>query len=263
MVFTLVRALTYATIFVGFLGVFLPARILAWAGLTAPDALEAPQVGGIILVAAGAAFALWCILAFVLHRSGYADAPGSPSSSGDSGLAQIRAQPDVRRRRPCTDRRRAPTSDRSSWSCTVPCWRSLPTSSSSFMKSVCFRRILSERGTTRIAGTSGVGCLAYDESDRMNVTRYETADAFLRGSPAAAHAGRSGEQPPAWRGAGHRAKSNGSEESVSRHGRGSCRRRGVRCVHRAVQARHHAREPRTDRGARARCLRSRASDSTA
>ena len=36
MVFTLVRALTYATIFVGFLGVFLPARILAWAGLTAP-----------------------------------------------------------------------------------------------------------------------------------------------------------------------------------------------------------------------------------
>jgi protein-S-isoprenylcysteine O-methyltransferase Ste14 len=70
MVFTLVRALTYATIFVGFLGVFLPARILAWAGLTAPDALEAPQVGGIILVAAGAAFGLWCILAFVFIGKG-------------------------------------------------------------------------------------------------------------------------------------------------------------------------------------------------
>ena len=84
MVFTLVRALTYATIFVGFLGVFLPARILAWAGLTAPDALEAPQVGGIILVAAGAAFGLWCILAFVPHRAGHADASRSPQASRHS-----------------------------------------------------------------------------------------------------------------------------------------------------------------------------------
>ena len=55
-------------------------------------------------------------------------------------------------------------------------------------------RVLAETfglDTTRIAGRSDAGCLAYDESDRMNVTRYETADAFLRGRPAAADAGRS------------------------------------------------------------------------
>jgi protein-S-isoprenylcysteine O-methyltransferase Ste14 len=70
MVFTLVRALAYATIFVGFLGVFLPARILEAAGLTAPNALHAPQIAGIVLGAAGAAFGLWCIFAFVFIGKG-------------------------------------------------------------------------------------------------------------------------------------------------------------------------------------------------
>jgi len=46
MVFTLARALAYATIFVGFLGVFLPVKILQSAGFTAPDALHAPQIVG-------------------------------------------------------------------------------------------------------------------------------------------------------------------------------------------------------------------------
>ena len=70
MVFTLVRALAYATIFVGFLGVFLPVKILQSAGVTVPDALHAPQIAGMILGAAGAAFALWCILAFVFIGKG-------------------------------------------------------------------------------------------------------------------------------------------------------------------------------------------------
>jgi protein-S-isoprenylcysteine O-methyltransferase Ste14 len=70
MVFTLVRALTYFTIFIGFLGVFLPAQILESAGVRAPDALHAPQIAGMILGAAGAALALWCLLAFVVIGRG-------------------------------------------------------------------------------------------------------------------------------------------------------------------------------------------------
>ena len=70
MVFTLVRALTYATIFVGFLGVFLPAQILESAGVNAPAVIHAPQIAGIILGAAGAAFGLSCILAFVFIGKG-------------------------------------------------------------------------------------------------------------------------------------------------------------------------------------------------
>ena len=33
---------------------------------------------------------------------------------------------------------------------------------------------------TRIGATLGAGCLAYDECDLMQVTRYESAEAFLQ-----------------------------------------------------------------------------------
>ena len=59
MLFTLARGLAYATIFVGFLGVFLPARILQSAGLAAPADVRTPQIAGMIFGAAGAALALW------------------------------------------------------------------------------------------------------------------------------------------------------------------------------------------------------------
>jgi hypothetical protein len=42
--FTLVRALAYATIFVGFLGVFLPVQILRLAGFTAPEHFTLPKL---------------------------------------------------------------------------------------------------------------------------------------------------------------------------------------------------------------------------
>jgi protein-S-isoprenylcysteine O-methyltransferase Ste14 len=70
MLFTLVRALAYATMFVGFLGVFLPARILQLAGFTVPATVQAPQIAGMAIGAAGAAFGLWCILAFVFIGKG-------------------------------------------------------------------------------------------------------------------------------------------------------------------------------------------------
>ncbi|HKA86920.1 MAG TPA: isoprenylcysteine carboxylmethyltransferase family protein [Haliangiales bacterium] len=62
--FALARAAAYATLFVAFFLVFLPARVLEWSGLRAPPAAGAAQVAGIAIVVAGGALCLWCILAF-------------------------------------------------------------------------------------------------------------------------------------------------------------------------------------------------------
>jgi protein-S-isoprenylcysteine O-methyltransferase Ste14 len=64
------RAVTYATLFIGFVLVFLPARVLARAGVTPPAALGLPQIAGMVVGAAGAALALWCVLAFAFVGKG-------------------------------------------------------------------------------------------------------------------------------------------------------------------------------------------------
>jgi protein-S-isoprenylcysteine O-methyltransferase Ste14 len=61
---TLARAITYAALFIGFVLVFVPARLLSWSGVSRPAAIGAWQVAGMLLAAAGAALALWCVLAF-------------------------------------------------------------------------------------------------------------------------------------------------------------------------------------------------------
>jgi protein-S-isoprenylcysteine O-methyltransferase Ste14 len=68
--FVLARALTYATLFVGFLLVFLPARILDGFGLRAPTDIGLLQYAGVLLTAAGSALALSCVLAFVVIGKG-------------------------------------------------------------------------------------------------------------------------------------------------------------------------------------------------
>ena len=60
----LVRAVTYAALFVGFVLVFLPARVLTASGVAPPAAIEMPQAAGMLMVAIGAVLALWCVLAF-------------------------------------------------------------------------------------------------------------------------------------------------------------------------------------------------------
>jgi protein-S-isoprenylcysteine O-methyltransferase Ste14 len=68
--FVLVRAVTYATLFIGFLLVFLPSRILARSGLGAPAAPGLAQAGGMVVAALGAALALWCVFTFVFVGKG-------------------------------------------------------------------------------------------------------------------------------------------------------------------------------------------------
>jgi protein-S-isoprenylcysteine O-methyltransferase Ste14 len=66
----LVRAITFATLFIGFVLVFLPARVLAASGVTRPDSLGAAQVAGLIAAAVGTVVGLWCIFAFVFVGRG-------------------------------------------------------------------------------------------------------------------------------------------------------------------------------------------------
>jgi protein-S-isoprenylcysteine O-methyltransferase Ste14 len=69
-VFVLARALTYATLFVSVLLVFLPGWILTASGIVQPAEIGAPQIAGMLVGVAGAALALACILTFVFVGKG-------------------------------------------------------------------------------------------------------------------------------------------------------------------------------------------------
>ena len=66
----LVRAITYATLFVGFVLVFLPAQALSIAGVTRPARFGAFQLAGMVAGSAGAAVAIWCVLTFAVLGRG-------------------------------------------------------------------------------------------------------------------------------------------------------------------------------------------------
>lgn len=68
--FILARALVYATLFIGLLLVFLPARVIAWSGIAAPGRVGVLQVLGGILAVAGGVLAVSCILAFAFIGRG-------------------------------------------------------------------------------------------------------------------------------------------------------------------------------------------------
>src|SRR5262245_59534974 len=66
----LVRAITYATLFIGVVLVYLPGEALSWAGVERPARLRLPQLAGIIVTAGGATLAVWCILSFAVIGRG-------------------------------------------------------------------------------------------------------------------------------------------------------------------------------------------------
>jgi protein-S-isoprenylcysteine O-methyltransferase Ste14 len=68
--FVLIRTVTYATLFIGLVLIFVPARLLSWSGIVGPAAIEVPQVAGMVIGAAGAAVALWCVFTFAFIGRG-------------------------------------------------------------------------------------------------------------------------------------------------------------------------------------------------
>lgn len=65
-----IRTLAWASLFIAFVLVFVPSRILAHAGIGAPGSVGLPQVLGAALVVIGAALAMACIFAFVRFGRG-------------------------------------------------------------------------------------------------------------------------------------------------------------------------------------------------
>jgi protein-S-isoprenylcysteine O-methyltransferase Ste14 len=68
--FVIFRAITYATLFIGFLLIYLPARLLASAGIVRASEIAAPQIAGMIVGSVGAALALGCIFTFATIGKG-------------------------------------------------------------------------------------------------------------------------------------------------------------------------------------------------
>ena len=68
--YAIVRAITYATLFVGLLLIYLPGRVLSWSGIARPTAIEGPQIVGTVIGSTGAVVAVWCILTFAWIGNG-------------------------------------------------------------------------------------------------------------------------------------------------------------------------------------------------
>jgi protein-S-isoprenylcysteine O-methyltransferase Ste14 len=66
MVGVLIRAVTYSTVFIGVVLVYLPNEALARAGVVRPARLGPFQIAGLVTTAMGAAVVLWCIASFVV-----------------------------------------------------------------------------------------------------------------------------------------------------------------------------------------------------
>jgi protein-S-isoprenylcysteine O-methyltransferase Ste14 len=60
-----VRTVTYASLFIGIVLVYLPGHLLSWSGIVRPAAIELEQVAGMAIGGVGAVVALWCILTFI------------------------------------------------------------------------------------------------------------------------------------------------------------------------------------------------------
>lgn len=68
--FILMRTITYATLFIAFVLILLPAQVLSWAGVASPRTLGGAQIGGLVVCGLGAALALSCVAAFALIGKG-------------------------------------------------------------------------------------------------------------------------------------------------------------------------------------------------
>jgi len=62
--FVLVRAITYAVLFIGLLLIYVPSRLLSWSGIVRPEVIAMPQVAGMAIGVVGGVVALWCIYTF-------------------------------------------------------------------------------------------------------------------------------------------------------------------------------------------------------
>jgi len=94
-------------LFIAFLLIWLPARVLSWVGFwAAPPVIEAPQeIIGMIVGALGATIALWCIFTFVWIGKGTPAPFDAPRLLVVRGPYRFVRKSDVHRRHPGSRRR--------------------------------------------------------------------------------------------------------------------------------------------------------------
>ena len=68
--FVLLRAVTYAAVFIGCFLVFLPASVLERSGISTPATIGIAQVLGVLLTLVGGVLAVSCVLTFALVGRG-------------------------------------------------------------------------------------------------------------------------------------------------------------------------------------------------
>jgi protein-S-isoprenylcysteine O-methyltransferase Ste14 len=64
------RAITYSTLFIAFLLIYLPGRLLSWSGINRPPLIEWPQIIGMTIGTIGVLIAAWCIFSFARIGNG-------------------------------------------------------------------------------------------------------------------------------------------------------------------------------------------------
>ncbi|HSM71467.1 MAG TPA: isoprenylcysteine carboxylmethyltransferase family protein [Anaerolineales bacterium] len=68
--FVLVRAITYAALFIGLVLIYVPAQILDSAGIVRPEVIGLPQIAGMVIGTLGGVIAFWCIFTFITIGKG-------------------------------------------------------------------------------------------------------------------------------------------------------------------------------------------------
>ena len=68
--FVLIRAIVYASCFIAFLLIFVPARLLGRSGFARPASIGITELAGAGVAVIGAIVALWCVFTFVFVGQG-------------------------------------------------------------------------------------------------------------------------------------------------------------------------------------------------
>ena len=68
--FVFIRAVVYASLFIGFFLVYVPASLLARVGVATPPEYGLSHLVGAVLAGAGAVLALWCVFTFASRGRG-------------------------------------------------------------------------------------------------------------------------------------------------------------------------------------------------
>ncbi len=68
--FVIIRAITYAALFIGLVLIYVPARLLAWTGIIRPEMIGLPQIAGMVIGTLGGLIALWCVYTFATIGKG-------------------------------------------------------------------------------------------------------------------------------------------------------------------------------------------------